>query len=340
MKKIINAPENYVNEMLMGIYAAYPDQLCMAGSDPRCLVRTKKITGKVGLVTGGGSGHLPLFLGYVGDGLLDGCSVGEVFQAPNAEQMLAVTKEVDTGAGVLYIFGNYNGDKFNFKISAEMAEIEHNIRVASVIAADDIAGPAPVDDNMPQTRRGVAGIVFVYKCAGAAAKEGMSLDEVKRVAQKAASQLRTIGVALSACIVPRVGKPGFTIEQEKMAFGMGIHGEPGIRVEDLKSANDLVDDMLDAIFADMPCAAGDEVAVLINSLGATPLDELYIMMNRVSHVLAEKKVSLYRAYIGEFATSMEMAGTSISILKLDGELKRLLAAPANSPFFKQFQLEY
>ena len=161
MKKIINAPENYVNEMLMGIYAAHPDQLRMVGDDPHSLVRVKKTPGKVGIATGGGSGHLPLFLGYVGDGLLDGCSVGEVFQTPNAEQMLAVTKEIDSGAGVLYIFGNYNGDKFNFKISAEMAEIDHNIRVETVIAADDIAGPAPTDENMPQTRRGVAGIVFV-----------------------------------------------------------------------------------------------------------------------------------------------------------------------------------
>jgi dihydroxyacetone kinase-like protein len=338
MKKIINAPENYVNEMLMGIYAAHPDQLRMAGDDPRCLVAVKKTPGKVGIATGGGSGHLPLFLGYVGDGLLAGCSVGEVFQAPNSEQMLTVTKEIDAGAGVLYIFGNYNGDKYNFKMSAEMAEFEHNIRVESVIAADDIAAPAPADESMPQTRRGVAGIVFVYKCAGAAAKEGMNLDEVKRVAQKAAAQVRTIGVALSACIVPRVGKPGFSIEEEKMALGMGIHGEPGIRVENLKPADALVTDMMDALLADMPCAAGEEVAILINSLGSTPLDELYIMMNRVAQILAAKKVGLYRAYIGEFATSMEMAGASISLFKLDSELKRLLDAPADSPFFKQFQL--
>ena len=338
MKKIINAPENYVNEMLLGIYAAHPDQLRMVGDEPRSLVAVKRTPGKVGIATGGGSGHLPLFLGYIGDGLLDGCSVGEVFQAPNADQMLSVTREIDTGAGVLYIFGNYNGDKYNFKMSAEMADFEHNIRVESVIAADDIAVPAPADESMPQARRGVAGIVFVYKCAGAAAKEGMNLDEVKRVAQKAVNHVRTIGVALSPCIVPRVGTPTFSIEEGKMALGMGIHGEPGIRVDDMKTADALVDDMMDALLTDMPLAPGEDVAVLINSLGGTPLDELYIMMNRVSRILSEKKVGMYRAYVGEFATSMEMSGASISLLKLDDELKRLLDAPADSPFFKQFYM--
>ncbi len=339
MKKIINAPENYVNEMLMGIYRAHPGELRMVGDDPRCLVAVKKIPGKVGLATGGGSGHLPLFLGYVGDGLLDGCSVGDVFQSSGADQMLAVTKEIDSGAGVLYIFGNYNGDKYNFKMSAEMAAFEHDIRVESVILTDDIAVSAPVGKDEPSKRRGVAGIVFVYKCAGAAAKEGMNLDEVKRIAIKASERVRTLGVALSPCIVPRVGKPGFTVEEGKVEIGMGIHGEPGIRIEDLRTADELVDEMMDALLSDMPLDPGEEVAVLINGLGSTPLDEMYIMLRRVVKVLDDKKIRLYRSYVGEFATSMEMAGTSISLFKLDAELKRLLNAPADSPFFKQFQLE-
>lgn len=339
MKKIINAPEHYVNEMLEGIYRAYPDKLCMAGGDPRCLVARKRVPGKVGLATGGGSGHLPLFLGYVGDGLLDGCSVGEVFQSPSADQMLAVTREIDSGAGVLYIIGNYNGDKYNFQMAAEMAEFEHGLRVETVVMWDDIAVEAPTDANMPNVRRGVAGIFFAYKCAGAAAREGMDLGECKRVAIAVRERVRTLGVALSPCIVPRVGKPGFSVGEGKMEIGMGIHGEPGIRTENMLEADRLVDNMMDALLKDMPCDPGEEVAALINGLGATPLDELYIMMRRVSQVLENKKILLYRSYVGEYATSMEMTGASISLFKLNGELKRLLNAPADSPFFRQFQQE-
>lgn len=228
MKKIINAPETFIPEMLEGIYAAHPDELMCVEGDLHCLVSKRKHAGKVGIATGGGSGHLPLFLGYVGEGMLDGCSIGDVFQSPSAEQMLAVTKAIDQGAGVLYIYGNYNGDIFNFDMAAEMADMEEDIRVESVVAGEDVASAAPSAEGEPNHRRGVAGIFFVYKCAGAAAAAGLTLDEVKRVALKACANVRTMGVALTSCTVPRVGHPSFEIGEDEMEIGMGIHGEPGI----------------------------------------------------------------------------------------------------------------
>lgn len=335
MKKIINKPENYVNEMLEGLYIAHPDLIKYTGDDVRCLVTANKKEGKVGIATGGGSGHLPLFLGYVGRGMLDGCSVGDVFQSPSAEQMLAVTKEIDSGAGVLYIYGNYNGDIFNFDMAAEMADFEHGIRVESVVAGEDVASAGPASKGEKNTRRGVAGIIFVYKCAGAAADAMLDLDEVKRIAEKAAANVRTMGVALTPCIVPRVGKPGFTIGDDEMEIGMGIHGETGIRRGKLEAADKIVDEMLDKIVNDMPYAEGDEVAVLVNGLGATPLDEQYIVTRRIDRFLKEKGIKVHRYYVGEYATAIEMAGFSISLLKLDEELEGFLDAPAQTPFFVQ-----
>lgn len=335
MKKIINQPENMVTEMLQGIYAAHPQQVSYAHGDIHCYISSLKKAGKVGLVTGGGSGHLPLFLGYVGDGLLDGCAIGEVFQSPNVEQIFEVTKAVNQGAGVLYIYGNYNGDIFNFNMAADMADMEEDIRVETVIGWDDVASPAPKTATEKNTRRGVAGIFFVYKCAGAAARRLLPLAEVKRIAEKARDSVRTMGVALSACIVPVVGKPGFNIAPDEMELGMGIHGEPGIKVAKLEPADQITDSMLEAIISDLPYQAGDEVAVLVNGLGATPLEELYVIFNRVAQNLAEHGIRIHRSYVGEFATSMEMAGASISLLRLDEELKGLLDEPANTPFFKQ-----
>lgn len=335
MKKIINKPEEYVKEMLEGIYIAHPDLVTYTGGDVHCLVSANKKQGKVGIATGGGSGHLPLFLGYVGKGMLDGCSVGDVFQSPSAEQMLAVTKEIDSGAGVLYIYGNYNGDIFNFDMAAEQADFEEDIRVESVVAGEDVASAGPSAPGEKNTRRGVAGIVFVYKCAGAAADAMLDLDEVKRIAQKAADNVRTMGVALTPCIVPRVGKPGFEIGEDEMEIGMGIHGETGIRRGKLETADQITEEMLEKIVADIPYTSGDEVAVLINGLGATTLDEQYIVTRKVDAVLKEKGIKTYRYYVGEYATSLEMAGFSISLLKLDEELKKYLDAPAQTPFFVQ-----
>ena len=335
MKKFINDPKHFVDEMLEGILLAHPDQLAPAAGDKRCLVRAgspKK--GKVGIATGGGSGHLPLFLGYVGPGMLDGCSVGGVFQSPSSEQMFNVTKAIDAGAGVLYIYGNYGGDIMNFDMAKDMAAME-DIAVEQVVGAEDVAS-AP--KGQEHKRRGVAGIFFLYKCAGAMAETMAPLAEVKRVAEKAAANVRTMGVALSPNIVPEIGKPQFSIGENEMEIGMGIHGEPGIRRGPLKSVDGIVEEMLSAILADLPFKSGDEVAVLINGLGATPLEELYLISRKVSLILKEKKITVFHIYVGEFATSLEMAGASISLLRLDAELKKLLAAPARTPFFEQVQL--
>lgn len=335
MKKIINNPENYLQEMLEGIYIAHPDLVTYTNSDRQCLINAKTKEGKVGLATGGGSGHLPLFLGYVGKGMLDGCSVGDVFQSPSAEQMLEVTKAINKGAGVLYIYGNYNGDIFNFDMAAEMADFEENIRVLSVVAGEDVASARPAFPEAKNTRRGVAGIFFVFKCAGAAADRMMDLDEVKRVAEKAADNVRTMGVALTPCVVPRVGKPGFSLSEDEMEIGMGIHGETGIRRGKIEPADQITDEILDKVIADLPYQSGDEVAVLVNGLGATTLDEQYIVTRRVKQHLESKGISVYRYYVGEYVTALEMAGLSISLLKLDDELKKMVDHPAHTPFFRQ-----
>ena len=335
MKKIMNDPENYLQEMLEGIYIAHPDLVTYTNNDRQCLISAKTKEGKVGIATGGGSGHLPLFLGYVGEGMLDGCSVGDVFQSPSAEQMLEVTKAIDKGAGVLYIYGNYNGDIFNFDMAAEMADFEEDIRVLSVVAGEDVASAGPVAPGDKNTRRGVAGIFFVFKCAGAAADRMMDLDEVKRIAEKAAANVRTMGVALTPCVVPRVGKPGFSLGEDEMEIGMGIHGETGIRRGKIEPADQITDEMLDKVIMDLPYQSGDEVAVLINGLGATTLDEQYIVTRRVKQHLEGKGIKVYRYYVGEYVTSLEMAGLSISLLKLDDELKKMVDYPAHTPFFRQ-----
>ncbi|MCE5251628.1 dihydroxyacetone kinase subunit DhaK [bacterium] len=334
MRKFINDPVNFVDEMLEGILAAHPGRLTCVDGNLRCIVAGKLREGKVGLATGGGSGHLPVFLGYVGDGMLDGCSVGGVFQSPSADVMYEVTKAINKGAGVLYIFGNYGGDRMNFDMAAEMADMD-GIRVGQVIVSDDVASAPKGGENR---RRGVAGLFYVYKIAGAVAAEMAALDEVKRVAEKVCANVRTMGVALSSCTIPEAGKPTFEIVEGEMEIGMGIHGEPGIRRGPIRRADEVVDEMLRRIVDDLPFQRGDEVSVLVNSLGATPKEELYIMYRTVHAMLKEQGITIYRPYIGEFATSMEMAGASITLLRLDDELKRLLAKPVQTPFFEQAQL--
>ena len=337
MKKIINDPKNFVPEMLEGIYAAHPNEVTYVNGDLHCLVNARKHAGKVGIATGGGSGHLPLFLGFVGDGMLDGCSIGDVFQSPSAEQMFAVTKEIDQGAGVLYIYGNYGGDILNFDMAAEMADFEADIRVESVVAGAAVASGARRAEGKKNTRRGVAGLFFVYKCAGAAAAKLKSLDEVKAVAEKVCANVRTMGVALSPCIVPRVGHPSFELAEDELEIGMGIHGEPGTRRGKMIAADEIAAEMMSKILPDLPYAQGDEVAVLVNGLGGTPLEEQYVVYRQIDKILNEKGIKVFHSYIGEYATSMEMAGFSISLLKVDAELKELLSAPADTPFFKQNQ---
>jgi dihydroxyacetone kinase-like protein len=335
MKKIMNNPENFANETLEGILRAHPRELRAVGEDVREMVRADAPKqGKVAIATGGGSGHLPVFLGYVGKGLLDGVAIGDVFNSPSAQQMLNVTKAIDGGKGVLYLYGNYGGDVMNFDMAAEMADLE-DIRVETLLVADDVAS-APKGEE--EKRRGVAGLFFAYKIAGAKAEEGAELDEVVAVTKRALANMRSMGVALSPCIIPRVGKPTFTLGDDEMEIGMGIHGEPGIKRGKLQTADEIGETLLNAILEDGPYAEGDEVAVLVNGLGATPQEELYIVYRKVDEILKERGITVYHTYVGEFATSMEMAGMSLTVMKLDDELKRLLSAPAYTPFFAQPQL--
>nr|WP_319388591.1 dihydroxyacetone kinase subunit DhaK [uncultured Cohaesibacter sp.] len=331
MKKFLNNPEDFVDEMLEGIYRAHPE-VTFADGDMRCFVTANPVPGKVGIVTGGGSGHLPLFLGYVGKNMLDGAGVGGVFQSPSSDQLLSVTKYVDQGAGVLYLYGNYTGDIMNFDMAGELAELD-DIETATVVGNDDVASSVVGEEHK---RRGVAGIFFLYKVAGAAAAQMKPLAEVKRLTEKAKDRVRTMGVALSPCIVPEVGKPSFQIGDDEMEIGMGIHGEPGITRKALEPVDAVVKEMADRIFAEQSYADGDEVAVLMNGLGGTPLEELYIAYRRLGQLLDDEGVTIRHVWLGEFATSMEMAGFSISILKLDDELEPLIAAEVDTPFFKHF----
>ena len=332
MKKFINKPEAFVDDMLGGVLAAHPERLRHLDDDLRFIVRADApVRGKVGLATGGGSGHLPLFLGYVGLGLLDGCAVGEVFQSPSADQILKVTEAVDGGKGVLYIYGNYSGDVINFDMAGELAQMQ-GLRVEASVVCEDVSSAPPSETDK---RRGVAGTFFVYKCAGAKAAEGVDLDEVKRIADKAGANVRTMGVALSPLIVPEVGRPSFTIEEGQMELGMGIHGEPGVRRGKLLPADEVVSEMMANILPDLPYENGNDVAVLVNGLGSTPLEELYIVYRKTAEILHAEGISVFRVYVGEFATSLEMTGMSISILKVDDELKELLRQSASTPFFEQ-----
>ena len=334
MKKILNQPEKYVDDMLSGLYKAFPKQVTYA-EDTHSLVRADApIKDKVGLMTGGGSGHLPVFLGYVGKGMLDGCAIGDVFQSPSIEQIVNVTRKIDSGKGVLYIYGNYGGDILNFDMSAEMVDMD-DIKTRTVLVADDVAS-APKDKK--EKRRGVAGMVFAFKVAGAKADEGADLDAVAEVAERALAHIGTMGVALSPVTLPSVGKPTFTIGEDEMEIGMGIHGEPGIKREKLHTADEIAERITTAILEDLEIPKGEKVAVMINGLGATPLEEMLILYNKVDDVLKANGLDVYRVYAGEFATSMEMTGASLTIFHLaDEELIHLLDASAETPFFKQLQ---
>ena len=330
MRKIINKPENFVDEMMDGIVAAYGDRVKFYKGDRRILISAyPKKEGKVGIVTGGGSGHLPLFLGYVGQGMLDGCAVGNVFASPSSQKMADTIRACDSGSGVLCLFGNYGGDVMNFEMAREMVEFD-DIKTTVALGRDDVASSPP---EAADKRRGVAGIVFAYKIAGAAAEKLLSLDEVTAIAQKALDNTRSMGIALSPCIVPEVGKPTFSINDDEIEIGMGIHGEPGIEVKKMISADEIAKIMMDRINADMPLKNGDEVSVLVNGLGATPLEEQFILYRKIHEILSAMGVKVFMPHIGEFATSMEMAGLSASVIKLDAQLKELLRAPACTPFY-------
>ncbi len=331
MKKVLNKPENFVDEMLEGIALAYGDKVALLGEDKRVLVsKYPARPDKVGIVTGGGSGHLPVFLGYVGKGLLDGCAVGNVFASPSAQKMAEMIKACDRGSGVLCLYGNYGGDNLNFDLACEMADMEDDIKTRQVRVRDDVAS-SPKESS--DKRRGVAGMVYAFKVAGAAADEGRDLAGVAQAAQKALDNIRTMGVALSPCIVPEVGKPTFSIKDDEIEIGMGIHGEPGIEVRTMMTADAIAELTLQKILDDMPVKRGEKVSVMVNGLGATPKEELLIVYRRIAQLLKKKGITAVLPHIGEYATSMEMAGLSVTVFRLDDETERMLRAPASSPFY-------
>lgn len=333
MKKIINQPDVFVDEVIEALLHAHPGWIKAATADRRALVRADMPkAGRVGIVTGGGSGHMPGFLGYVGEGLCSGVAVGNVFSSPSAEQIFETTRAVNGGAGVLYVYGNYGGDVFNFDLAADLAEPE-GIEIRTVVLTDDVAS-APRE--RAEDRRGVAGMVFAFKCAGAAAERGDSLAEVARICAKANAQCRTMGVGLSPTILPAAGKPTFILPEGQMEIGIGIHGEPGTHRGALETADQIADRLTGEILRDLDAAKGARVAVLVNGLGATPLEELYLLYRRSASLMEQAGLTVARSYVGEYVTSLEMAGASITVMLLDDELEALLAAPARSPFFREW----
>lgn len=330
MKKIINSPENVVDEMLKGIVAAHPKYVRrLEGTN--VLVRAGAPSPKVALVSGGGSGHEPTHGGYVGRGMLDGAVAGAVFTSPTPDQVYEAIKAVDGGKGVLLVIKNYTGDIMNFEMAAEMAEAE-GIKADKVVVDDDVAVE---NSTWTSGRRGIAGTIFIHKIAGAKAEAGAGLEEVKQTAEKVIENVRSMGMALSPCIVPAAGKASFSLEENEVEIGMGIHGEPGTHREEIRTADEIADHLLGKILEDMPLDKGAEVAVMINGLGGTPLMELYIVNRRVAEVLDSKGIKVVNTYVGNYMTSLEMAGFSITVLKLDEELKLLLDAPADTPAFVQ-----
>lgn len=329
MKKIINDPSNVIQDMIKGMASANEEQWTQV--EGTNVIRRKELSSsKVGLVSGGGSGHEPAHAGYVGKGMLDAAVVGEVFTSPTPDQILEAIKSVDQGNGVLLIVKNYTGDVLNFEMAGELAEAEE-IQVEQVIVNDDIAVK---DSDFTIGRRGIAGTVFVHKIAGAKAEQGASLEEVKAAAEKAIEQVRSMGMALTPCTVPDAGKPSFHLDEDEMEIGIGIHGEAGTERKKIASAKEITEELTNNIIEDAGLAAGDEVAVMINGMGSTPEMELFIVNGHVNDLLKEKQISIYQSYVGEYMTSLEMAGFSITLLKVDAELKQLLADPSEAIAFR------
>ena len=330
MKKILNDPFKYVDEMLEGMCLAHPELYRQTGESGRVIVRASDTgEGKVGIVSGGGSGHLPIFTGYVGKGLLDACAIGDVFASPSVEQMADAMRAADGGAGVLRLYGNYGGDIMNFDMAGEMLEME-DINSTTVLLADDVAS-APKSER--EKRRGVAGMVYAFKIAGAAAEQMKSLEDVTRIAQKTADACHSVGAALTSCTVPQAGKPTFEISEEDMEMGMGIHGEPGVWRGNLKKADNIANEMVDMLLADINAVSGTRMSVLVNSLGATPQEELYILYRVIKERLESVGIKIVMPLVGRYATSMEMTGVSFTFCELDSELEDLLLEPAHCAFW-------
>ncbi|MCB1970950.1 MAG: dihydroxyacetone kinase subunit DhaK [Geminicoccaceae bacterium] len=329
-KKIMNDPARIVPEMVEGICAAYPRHVMVHPENEYVLLsRHLPKEGQVGVLIGGGSGHEPAFAGYVGRGMAHAAALGEVFTSPTPEPILLATQAIHSGNGVLYLYNNYAGDCLNFDMAAEMAQGE-GIEVRTVLGIDDIASA-----REPGNRRGIAGGFFLFKCAGAAAGRGDDLDRVEALTRKAVAAMRSMGVALGACSLPAVLTPGFELGDDDMEIGMGIHGEAGVRRGPLEPADAIVDAMLDRILGELPLGRGDCCAVLVNGLGATSTIEQYVAARRVHRRLADRGVAVHKTHVGEYVTSLEMAGLSVTLMQLDGELIELLDAPADACMYRQ-----
>jgi len=331
MKKILNDVNAVVDEMLDGMVAAHPKELRRVAGTTVVVRADAPVKGKVGIVSGGGSGHEPAHGGFVGKGMLDGAVAGEVFTSPTPDQVFEGIKAVDGGAGVLLVIKNYTGDIMNFEMAGELAEAE-GIKVKQVVVNDDVAVE---DSSFTSGRRGIAGTVFVHKIAGAMAESGASLDEVEAIANKVIKNVKSMGMSLSPCTVPAAGKPGFSLAENEMEIGTGIHGEPGVERTNILPASDIVKILFTKVDEDLQLTAGEDIAVMINGLGSTPLMELYIMNYTLSQILIEKGLNVSETIVGEWMTSLEMAGASVTILRLDDQLKELLDAPASTVAFKR-----
>ncbi len=330
MQRILNNPDLIVDEMLKGFVKAHPD-IVQASTHPRVIKRSDMPTGHVGVVTGGGSGHKPAFIGYIGENLCDAVAAGEIFSSPAAAAFLSAFKEADQGKGVACLYGNYSGDNMNVKMAIKMANKE-GIEVKTVVANDDVASASK---DQPEKRRGVAGEILMWKVGGAKAATGANLDEVIAAAKKAIENTRSIGIGISPCTLPAVGHPNFEIKEGTMEVGIGHHGEPGVEIGPLESANKMAARMVEIILSDYPFKAGNEVVVLISGLGATPVMELYVLYDEVERLLSEKNLKIHRSYVGNYFTSLDMMGATLSVMNLDKELKELIDMPCYSVGLKQ-----
>jgi dihydroxyacetone kinase-like protein len=337
MQRILNDPDCIVDEMLAGFIKNHGDivkHVVTSEDNPRGVVAAVKapVAGKVGVVTGGGSGHKPAFIGYVGSNMCDAAAVGEICSSPTAIAFLEAFRAANGGEGIACLYGNYSGDNMNVKMASKMAKRE-GITVKTVIANDDVAS-APRDQR--EKRRGVAGEIFMWKCGGAKAAKGATLDEVIETAQKAIDNTRSVGIGLTPCTLPAVGHPNFAIKDGTMEVGIGHHGEPGIEVCALETAAQMAKRMVDVVLPDYPFGTGDEVAVLVSGLGATPVMELYVLYNEVEKLLTDQGIKVYRSYVGNYFTSLDMMGATLTVMKLDEELKELMDMPVNTMGLKQF----
>lgn len=327
MQRFINDPDQVVEDTVKGFVRAHADIVRLADNPRVVVAKTAPVAGKVGVITGGGSGHEPAFIGYTGKNLLDAVAVGELFSSPTAKSFHDAIKAADGGRGVVCLYGNYAGDNMNVKMATKLAA-KDGIAVATVVANDDVCSAGPSERDK---RRGVAGEIFMWKCGGAKASEGASLEQVRATAQRAIDNCRSVGIGLGPCTLPAVGHPNFSIEPDTMEVGIGHHGEPGVRVEPLKRAAEVARDMCRIVLDDHDLAAGTEVAVLVSGLGATPLNELYILNCTIAEEIEARGLTIHRTYVGNYFTSLEMVGATLTVMALDDELKRLLELEVHSP---------